>query len=437
MFRPALALITLLAVAGCAATAPRAGVADGQRDWASIRADLIACVDRYQRDTLPPEDCSIPVDARTPPEQLGRGLHLVWTGRIPDAEDYLDQLRAQEASPLVLAMLSLDMAFGTGNYAQARARLDALAGDPALPAGLLDDYEVSWALANGEWRDALDRVEALGPEARRSDRYRMLAWSQAAFALGMRGELAAFVEEVGRGPLAGTDEHLGAAFLLNQFDEDAEGFSQFRLPGAGPEPERGVSVRIARLRSEVAQQLGSGCGQACDDLLGLLATRHWDVRRALDTALYFAFFGQPEQAAQALASAPASDRELEAFQSYRLLQAWEQVFRGDLYGALVAAAEAVEMAPNDWEAHWLRVLIAREFADRDMLADSLATIRKVAPWDVLSMSQFGHLSDHDDDPRLCAVALEWVRFLEAGAPAFTAGGREAMEAFLEGCGVSS
>lgn len=435
--KPILVLLVLLAATVASACASRPAHLpareDGQRPWEEIRMAMLACAERYWSDALPAE-CTIEVDARTAPETLGRGLHLAWTGRIPDAREMIEGLRRDGASPLVVAILSLETELGAGHLRRGGQLLDEL-GQPTegrrLPEEMLRAYRVALAARNARWPEVLELLEPLGTQTIANDRAWLSAFARATSELGQEQALAAMLAETREEPVRASGSYLLAHWELAQLRGEDMPLADFRVDGR--EHPDDVNVRQAVISNRIGREYDGACTAACDELLRLLQARQWDVHRALGVARSFAFLREAGYANRALAAAPASQRELDALVGYQALQAWDAVLQGDPYQAMVGAQAVLEEAPRDLDANWIKAMVALNWEDRDMLAEALDVMRTASPLSPLFLSLWRGIEPEPRHEGVCRVAGQWNAFIAASAPARLGEDAAALHAFATAC----
>ena len=436
--KPIQVLLVLLAAvvsSACAVRPPQAlAPDDGQRPWEEVRLAMLACAERYWTDTLP-EECRIEVDARTPPETLGRGLHLAWTGRIPDSREMIEGLRNQGASPLVVAILTLETELGAGHLRRGGQLLDdleQLPRDRRPPEGMLRAYRVALAARNAQWPEVLALLEPLGTRTIANDRAWLSAFARAASELGQEQALAAMLAETREESVLASGSYLLANWELAQLRGEDLPLSDFRVDGR--EHPDDVSVRQAVISNRIGREYDGACTAACDELLRLLQARPWDVHRALGVARSFAFLREAGYANRALAAAPASQRELDALVGYQALQAWDAVLQGDPYQAMVGARAVLDKAPRDLDANWIKAMVALNWEDLDMLAEALDVMRSASPLSPLFLSLWRGIEPEPGHEGVCRVAGRWDEFIAATVPARLGGDAAALHAYATGCG---
>lgn len=414
--RISLLLLAVLALSACAGRSPVAQPDDGQQPWESIRQAMLGCAERYLADELP-QECAIEVDARTAPEVLGRGLHLAWTGRTPDAREMIEGLRQEGASPLVIALLTLETELGAGYLRRGEALLDEMAGrtgDQRLPEGMLLAYRVAVDARNARWSQVLALLEPLDPDTIANDRAWLSAYAAATSELGQDEALEAMLARTSDEALLASGNYLLAAWELALLRGEDMALADFRVDGR--ELPDDVDVRHSVINNRIGREFDGNCTTACDELLRLLEARPWDVKRALGVARTFAFLREGAYAGRALAAAPASQRELDALLGYKALLAWDAVLQADPYQAMVHAQGVLDEAPRDLDANWIKAMVASSWEDLDMLADAMQVMGTNAPLSPLFMSQWGGMDADSPHPGLCRVATQWTAFLDANAP---------------------
>jgi|GEM_PF-4410002 len=437
-FKAPLALVLAAALLTACATRPSpvepAGGADpSQRPWESIRLAMLECAERYWVDTLP-EECSIEVDATTPPELLGRGLHLAWTGRIPDAREMIQGLRRDAASPLVIAVLTLETELGSGNLVHGEALLQEMAGRASSerpPEGLLLAYRAALAARSAQWPELLALIEPLGGERIANDRAWLSAYARAAGELGRGDDLEAMLARTRDEAVLASGSYLLAHWELAQLRGAEMALADFRVDGR--EPPADVNVRHAVISNRIGREYDGSCSAACDELLRLLEARHWDLQRALGVARSFAFLREAGYANRALAAAPASQRELEALLGYQTLLAWDAVLQADPYQAMVRAQGVLDAAPRDLDANWIKAMVALNWEDHDMLAEAMDVMRTASPLSPLFLSLWRSIDARAGHAGLCRVGTAWAGFVEARAPAHLEDAATGLRAYADTC----
>lgn len=431
----ALALASVLAVSACASRPQPAPVAEaGQRPWGEIRLSMLDCAQRYWADALP-EECVIEIDARTPPELLGRGLHLAWTGRVPDARDMIEGLQRDGASPLVIAILTLETELGAGYVLRGEALLEDMENRPAgqrLPADMLLAYRVSLAAHNAHWHEVLALLEPLGEERIANDHAWLSAYARASSELGLEDALAAMLARTTQEDILASSSYLFASWELSQLRGDDIPMADFRVEGR--ELPDDVDIRHAIISNRIGREYDGGCSSSCDELVRLLEARSWDVERALGAARFFAFLREAGYANRALAAAPASQRELDALLGYKALQAWDSVLQADPYQAMVHAQAVLREAPRDLDANWIKAMVAVNWEDQDMLAEALEVMGTASPLSPLFMALWRGIDPESGHDGLCRVATQWADFLDASAPAHLQEASDGVRAYRAACG---
>jgi hypothetical protein len=432
--KPIVVLLAVLVLAACAGRPPSAvAPQDAQRPWEEIRLAMLACAERYWADALP-EECLIEVDDRTPPELLGRGLHLAWTGRVPDAREMIESLERNEASPLVIAMLTLETELGAGYLQRGGQLLDAMAQRPArqqLPEGMLFAYRVALATRNAHWPRVLALLEPLGEEAIANDRAWLSAYARAASELGQEHALAAMLGRTRDEAVLASGSYLLANWELAQLRGEDMPLADFRVDARVPPDD--VNVRHAVISNRIGREYDGSCSDACDELLRLLEARPWDLQRALGVARSFAFLRETGYANRALAAAPASQRELDALVGYQALLAWDAVLQADPYQAMVRAQGVLDEAPRDLDANWIKAMVALNWEDQDMLAEALDVMRTSSPLSPLLLSLWRGIGTTPAHEGLCGVATQWAGFVEAHAPAHLDEAGAGIRAYAAAC----
>ncbi|TXK62355.1 hypothetical protein [Alkalisalibacterium limincola] len=437
-FKAPLALVLAAVLLAACATRPSpvepAGRADPtQRPWESIRLAMLECAERYWVDTLP-EECSIEVDASTPPDLLGRGLHLAWTGRIPDAREMIDGLHRDAASPLVIAVLTLETELGSGNLVRGRALLEEMAGLPPArrpPEGLLLAYRAALAARSAQWPELLALIEPLGEERIANDRAWLSAYARATGELGHGDELEAMLALTRDEGVLGSGSYLLAHWELAQLRGEEMALADFRV--GGREQPDDVNVRHAVISNRIGREYDGSCSAACDELLRLLEARNWDLQRALGVARSFAFLREGGYANRALAAAPASQRELDALVGYQTLLAWDAVLQADPYQAMVRAQGVLEAAPRDMDANWIKAMVAINWEDQDMLAEAMDVMRTASPLSPLFLSLWRGIDARAGHEGLCRVATSWSGFLDDRLPAHLGEAASGVRAHAAAC----
>lgn len=430
-------LAAALLLAACA-TGPQAGPGPAApitelRPWAEIEAAITACVDAYWSDAAP-ADCQIAIADRTDPELLGRGLNLVWTGRVPDAREYLEQLQEQGVPDLLVLLLDIDILSAEGKQRALAERLTAarsLVATGAVPAAMLDRYDASHLAAESRNAQVLEHLSRMDADEVAGDRFLLAGYVDAATALLEVERAQAMLDRVGDPAVLRSAEYLRAHYEVASLRGEEREFDTYVIEGV--DTVDNINLRQSRLTARLMREYDGRCASACDELIDLLAQRPWDVPRALRTAKLFALLREPDHVMRALAAAPASQREIEALGEFARLQAWLAVMEGEAYQSMLLAQRVLVDAPRDADAHLVQAMVARVWDDADTLAASLAVLRDVSPINGLFLAQWSETENLHEDAALCRLAREWSAQIAGLEVDWVRDNATALEDFARAC----
>ncbi len=346
-------------------------------------------------------DCSLAPNSAEQAKLFANALWKVWSGHTHQAEEKFKQLQQEEAWLLWGKVGLLELANHTGNQNKLgllldRFKQDFLSSKNDIFIQSYNYFELWHAHSSLEWVELEDLLNKYTIEQITSNSELLFMQSSIYLASGQKEKLGKLLNQARPEAKKSAYYVYSLVYLtdlkLNVIESDSI-IKRFAI--TRPEDD---SLALAKARLELLDDNKAVSEAALKKILDITKSHKKDVRFLLDIREILFSNHKFEAAKLVFKSTDLAGVVLEDFVMFKTVLAWEFILKNRFDYAISKLEEALNMAPRDLAANWLKVLIAKKLERPDLVQNSLKVLLDANPYNQSYRNQISHFRNKYKTP---------------------------------------